>query len=53
MGKDDVRLQIRRPKDLHEAIVRLANNEERSLNGQLVWLLRQALKAQESDRPPS
>lgn len=40
---ETVRTDLRLPADLHAEVVRLAQESERSMNGQLVWLLRQAL----------
>ena len=39
----DVRIGLRLPADLHARIVELARQEQRSLNGQLVYLLRKSL----------
>jgi hypothetical protein len=38
-----VNMQIRLPADLHAELLALAQAEERSINGQLVYILRQAL----------
>ena len=40
---DEVRIGLRLPADLHVRIVELARQEQRSLNGQLVYLLRKSL----------
>lgn len=37
----DVKLQLRLPPELHAALVEWAREEERSLNAQLVYLLRE------------
>lgn len=37
-------MSLRLPDDLHEALVKLAEDKERSLNQQIVYLLRQSLK---------
>ena len=42
--KRDVRYSLRLPPDLHEALVALAQREGRSLNQQLVYELRQAVR---------
>lgn len=39
---DAIKLQVRLPRDLHEQLQILAEEEQRSLNGQIVYLLRQA-----------
>jgi len=43
MNEIDVRITLRLPKALHDALHRRAREEDRSLNGQIVHLLRQAL----------
>jgi hypothetical protein len=49
---------LRIAPDLHEALQRWASDELRSLNGQIEFLLREALKAagrlqgKETERPP-
>ena len=40
----EVRYSLRLPPDLHGALVELAHREDRSLNQQLIYLLRQALR---------
>lgn len=45
-----VRLMLRLPVDLHATLVAEARREERSLNAQIVYLLRQALTEQERRR---
>ncbi len=41
MSADEfVKLQLRLPKVLHERLQRIATEEERSLNGQIVYFLR-------------
>jgi len=42
---DEVKTQLRLPGDLHEAIKRLAEQELRSLNAQIITLLREAMAA--------
>lgn len=39
-----VRLLLRLPPDLHAALVALAAREQRSLHGQIVYLLRKAIE---------
>jgi len=43
MAEAVVRLILRLPTDLHEALTTWAREEERSLNAQIVYLLRRAL----------
>lgn len=38
-----IRVLLRLPSDLHTALAEWAQDEERSLNGQIVYLLRQAV----------
>ena len=40
----EVRYSLRLPPDLHGALVEMARREERSLNQQLIYLLRQAVR---------
>ena len=40
----EVRYSLRLPPDLHAALVDLARREDRSLNQQLIYLLRQAVR---------
>ena len=42
--KREVRYALRLPPDLHAALVELARREDRSLNQQLIYLLRQAVR---------
>ena len=39
----DVKLSIRLPADMHATLTEQAKREERSLNGQIVYLLRQTI----------
>lgn len=39
----EVKLMLRLPPDVHAAIVEIAKQETRSLNGQLVYFLRKAV----------
>lgn len=48
MEREDIRLTLRLPAEVHEELVRLAEVEDRSLNAQIVRLLRQSVG---SDRP--
>ena len=43
-GEREVRYSLRLPPDLHVALVELARREDRSLNQQLIYLLRQAVR---------
>ncbi len=43
-GKREVRYSLRLPPDVHERLVELARREDRSLNQQLVYMLRQGLR---------
>ena len=40
-----VSINVRIPPELHESLVALAKEEERSLNSQIVYLLRRATEA--------
>ena len=46
----EVRYALRLPPDLHRALAEMAQREERSLNQQLIYLLRQAVKRDERRR---
>jgi predicted HicB family RNase H-like nuclease len=37
-------ITLRLPDDLHALVVAAADQDERSLNGEIIWLLRQALE---------
>lgn len=41
---DVVKLQVRLPRELHEQLQALSESEQRSLNGQIIYLLRQAVE---------
>jgi hypothetical protein len=41
-----IKLVLRLPPDLHAALVQRAREEQRSLNGQIIYLLRQSLRRQ-------
>ena len=43
-GKREVRYSLRLPPELHEALVELARREDRSLNQQLISMLRQGVR---------
>jgi hypothetical protein len=43
MGEKIVRFVLRLPPDLHEKLKELAEREDRSLHGQIIHLLRQAI----------
>lgn len=45
--QETVRISLRLPKAVHEALVAQAQAERRSLNGQLVYLVEQAVKKPE------
>lgn len=54
MENEEVSVTIRFPSDLKGALQRLAKSENRSLNAQVVYLLRQAVReagAEVSDAP--
>lgn len=44
MAEMMARLMLRLPADLHAALVAAAKEDERSLNAQIIYMLRQALK---------
>lgn len=48
-SRTNQQMSIRFPPDLYEVIAALAEENERSLNGQVVWMLRQAVR-EERDR---
>lgn len=43
-NKQNVRTMLRIPKDVYAIIVKLAAEQERSINGELVYLLKVALE---------
>jgi predicted HicB family RNase H-like nuclease len=45
--KREVRYALRLPPELHRAVVELARSEDRSLNQQIIALLRQGVKRAE------
>lgn len=48
---DETRVTLRIPADVYRAVQRRAHAESRSLNGEIVWLLRQELaRRQEASR---
>ncbi len=48
--KREVRYALRLPPDLHAALVDLARREDRSLNQQLIRMLREGVKRDERRR---
>jgi hypothetical protein len=50
---DEVKTQLRIPAEMHEAIKRLADEELRSLNAQILTLLREALSRRRQQVKPS
>lgn len=38
------RVSVQFPTDLHAALVRLAERDQRSLHGEILWLLRRAVE---------
>lgn len=40
-----IRTFVRIPPELHEALKERAQREQRSLNSQIIWLLRRAIEA--------
>lgn len=47
MSKDEKRISLRLPNDIHERVAALAKRDERSLNRELIHLLRVAVEAEE------
>jgi predicted HicB family RNase H-like nuclease len=45
-------LKLRLPDDLHARLVKAARREQRSLNGEITWLLTQALPETTGSSPP-
>jgi hypothetical protein len=51
---DTVSINLRLPADLHAAVKEAATDETRSLNGQIIQMLREALTTRgKSARPPT
>lgn len=50
---DEKKLTLRLPKDLHDRLIRAANEDTRSLNGEVIALLRAALAQRDRQSPPS
>lgn len=46
---DIVRMELRLPKDLRDRLAAIADAEERSMNQQIVYLLRAAIDAKRAD----
>ena len=44
---DEVRLTVRIPRELHGQITALADEDRRSLNSEIVWLLEIAVEIEE------
>jgi predicted HicB family RNase H-like nuclease len=44
------KILLRLPPELHETIARLAMRDERSVNAEIVWALREFAKAQEKKK---
>ena len=49
----EVKLLLRLPPDLHAALVEFAKHQTRSLNGQIVHMLRQDVAAQQEPQRKS
>jgi hypothetical protein len=49
MPKTTVSINLRLPVEVHRALVARAAQDHRSLNGEIIWLLQQALKADSLD----
>jgi predicted HicB family RNase H-like nuclease len=45
--QEDVKLQVRMPVEVHERMRQLAEQHERSLNGEIIWALRRYIQEQE------
>lgn len=50
---NEVKISIRLPSELHQALADQARNENRSLNGQIVHLLQQTASPPRTARPES
>lgn len=46
----ELKFLLRLPPDLHAALVEISKQDTRSLNGQIVHILRQYVAAQQSER---
>lgn len=44
----DVKLTLRIPEDLHAKLVALADADQRSLNGEIAWLLARSTEQREA-----
>jgi hypothetical protein len=49
--ESETRLTLRLPTDLHDALKELARRESRSVNGQIVYLLREAVSRASRQAP--
>ena len=47
---EDIRITLRIPPDVHRALTEQARQEQRSLNGQIVYLLRLASEGSGDDQ---
>ena len=45
MKEEQIRFQLRLPTELHEWVVKGAEANDRSMNNQIIWLLRKAKEA--------
>ena len=52
-GRREVRYALRLPPDLHVALVEFAKREDRSLNQQLIHMLREGVRRDEQRRTRS
>lgn len=48
--KDEKKLTIRIPVELHEQLVKLAEQDTRSLNGEIIALLQKAIASEQSQK---
>jgi len=51
-AEEFVKLQLRLPRALHERLQQIADEQERSLNGQLVYLLRKGVEEYDRQQGP-
>jgi hypothetical protein len=50
-ARDQITTNLRLPRALHAAVRSRAEREQRTLNGQIVWMLSQYIE--QADRPPA
>jgi hypothetical protein len=50
--ENEVRITFRLPQEVADAMRRLAEDHDRSLNGEVVWALRQYIRSQEREAKP-